>query len=261
MWWGKIIGALIGYLLAGWAGAIAGFILGHLSDLSRGHQAFSLFSGPHQSAQEFRQAFFQATFEVLGHVAKSDGRIDDAELNAARQVMQRLGLTDEQRRQAMLLFNEGKSPEFNLDSTLTLLIQSCRGNFILLHVFADMQMQAARASGSISREKQQILQQIFQRVGYVPFEFYFSQSSQGHRYQQSTAFSAGNKLKQAYALLSVTENSTNDEIKHAYRKLMSQHHPDKLIAKGLPEEMMKLATEKAQNIQLAYDLIRQTRGF
>jgi DnaJ like chaperone protein len=261
MWWGKIIGALIGYLLAGWAGAIAGFIIGHLSDLSRGHQAFSLFGGRHQSAQEFRQSFFQSTFLVLGHVAKSDGRIDDAELAAARHVMQRLGLTEEQRRQAMHLFNDGKSPAFNLDETLTLMVQACRGNFILLHVFADMQMQAARASGVITHEKRQILQHIFQRIGYVPFEFYFSQSQQGHHYQQSTVFNAGDKLRKAYALLSITESSTNDEIKHAYRKLMSRHHPDKLIARGLSEEMMKLATEKAQNIQLAYDLIRQTRGF
>jgi len=62
-------------------------------------------------------------------------------------------------------------------------------------------------------------------------------------------------------LLDVEKSAEKAEVKRAYRKLMSQHHPDKLVAKGLPPEMIKLATEKTQHIRSAYDLIKESRGW
>jgi DnaJ like chaperone protein len=70
---------------------------------------------------------------------------------------------------------------------------------------------------------------------------------------------SGNELKVAYGVLGVTENATDAELKKAYRRLMSQHHPDKLVAKGLPEEMMRIAKEKTQEIQTAYDKVKKSR--
>ena len=55
--------------------------------------------------------------------------------------------------------------------------------------------------------------------------------------------------------MGITRDSTDHEIKRAYRKLMSQYHPDKLMGQGLPEDMIAVATEQAKEIQLAYDLI------
>ena len=56
------------------------------------------------------------------------------------------------------------------------------------------------------------------------------------------------------------DESENDaDLKKAYRRLMSQHHPDKLVAKGLPEQLIKDATEKTQQIKAAYELIRKSR--
>jgi len=68
------------------------------------------------------------------------------------------------------------------------------------------------------------------------------------------------ELATSYKLLGVTDNSTPQQIKKAYRQLMSQHHPDKLVAKGLPNEMIKLATEKTQRIQKAYEIVCRSRG-
>ena len=65
-------------------------------------------------------------------------------------------------------------------------------------------------------------------------------------------------LSQAYKILGVSKNSSEAEIKKAYRRLMSQHHPDKLVSKGLPDEMIQLATEKTQEIRKAYDLIKKS---
>ena len=69
------------------------------------------------------------------------------------------------------------------------------------------------------------------------------------------------QLSSAYALLNVAEDASDAEIKKAYRRLLSQHHPDKLVAKGLPEEMMKMAAEKTHQIRKAYEIIREQRGF
>jgi DnaJ like chaperone protein len=67
-------------------------------------------------------------------------------------------------------------------------------------------------------------------------------------------------LHEAYEILGVKPSASDAEVKKAYRRLMNQHHPDKLVAKGLPEEMMKLATAKAQEIKGAYERIKSARG-
>jgi DnaJ like chaperone protein len=66
-------------------------------------------------------------------------------------------------------------------------------------------------------------------------------------------------IADAYAILEIGSNSSDKEVKKAYRRMMSRHHPDKLVAKGLPEEMMKIATEKTQEIQAAYEIIKKSR--
>ncbi len=70
----------------------------------------------------------------------------------------------------------------------------------------------------------------------------------------------GTSLDDAYAALGVDSSVTDKELKRAYRKLMSENHPDKLIARGVPADMVKLATEKSQEIQAAYEMVRKSRG-
>jgi len=263
MGWGKIIGFIIGLTFGGIFFALIGLFVGHIIDLIRNNRFL------HQ-AKETKRFLFEMTFKVMGYIAKSDGRVTENELNAARNIMQRMNLNQTQRERAMHLFNEGKSSDFNLDDTLNELVRLSHGNFILLQIFTDLQLKAAQMSGPISPIKQQNLNQIFARIGYQPFAFHFHPNfsfsqAQGHgNFQQDYSnFSSYNtpSLHEDYSVLGVSENATNEEIKKAYRKLMNQHHPDKLMAKGLPEEMLKLATEKAQAIQLAYDRVKKARGF
>ena len=82
--------------------------------------------------------------------------------------------------------------------------------------------------------------------------------AQSHFHEPPSA-SAEDQLADAYQALGVDPSCTDKELKRAYRRLMSEHHPDKLIARGVPESMMKVATEKAQEIQAAYELVRKQR--
>jgi DnaJ like chaperone protein len=68
------------------------------------------------------------------------------------------------------------------------------------------------------------------------------------------------RLADAYAALGVSEDASPAEIKRAYRKLISQNHPDKLAARGLPESMRAVAEERSREINAAYDLVKSARG-
>src|SRR5579885_2307938 len=107
MWQGKIIGAFIGYLIGRMPGAIIGAFIGHLVDVER-EQRMS--TGGRTA--DVQQAFFRTTFQVMGHVAKSDGRVSEQEIQAARSVMAQFRLSEADRLRAMELFNEGKAPNF-----------------------------------------------------------------------------------------------------------------------------------------------------
>ena len=78
--------------------------------------------------------------------------------------------------------------------------------------------------------------------------------------QGGYAAQPGTSLEDAYTALGLDSNANDKELKRAYRKRMSENHPDKLIAKGVPEDMVKLATERSQEIQAAYEMIRKQRG-
>lgn len=268
MWFGKFIGGFFGALLAGPVGVLIGIFVGHAFD--RGFKVTQTFSS-HQTYSNHTQAqeaFFNATFLVMGHIAKADGYISEKEIQASEAIMARLGLHGALKQKAISLFRTGKLPSFNLEKTLDSLFEGCHRNPILLQMFIDIQQQVAHADGTLSRKKQQVLEVISQRLGTTfydsslfetLFQNAYTQHNQNH-YQHSQAHPPRNKLSEAYKLLGIAETVPDTEVKKAYRRLMSQNHPDKLIAKGLPEEMVKLATEKTQGIRGAYDLICKARG-
>jgi DnaJ like chaperone protein len=265
--WGKLIGAFFGALLAGPFGLLLGLFIGHAFD--RGLRISHQFSGQysHTHAQE---VFFDATFSVMGHIAKADGYVSESEIHAAEAVMSRLNLRGPAKKRAIEFFSQGKQADFSLEKTLNELLQACQQNPALLQMFAEIQWQVAQADGAVSPSKKRLLEGICQRLGimfysFSAFEDFFRaayQQQQHYRYQgpHTQVPPSRNQLSEAYKLLGIAEAATDVELKKAYRRLMSQNHPDKMIAQGLPEEMIKLATEKTQNIRSAYDLICKHRG-
>jgi DnaJ like chaperone protein len=264
--WGKLIGAVLGYMMAGFWGLLVGLALGHMFDRglaglsSSGGWAGVAFGGLNHA--EVQQAFFEATFSVMGHVAKADGRVSEQEIALARQVMARLGLTEAVRRQAIDLFTRGKQADFDLEAALTRFHYATRHARNLRQMFIEIQLHAAYADADLNPAERVVLLTLCDELGFSQREFERLDAMVRAELHAAKGGAVEKvSLDDAYAILNVTATAGDAEIKRAYRKLTNQHHPDKLVAKGLPEEMMKLAEEKTREIRAAYERIREARGF
>lgn len=272
-WWGKLIGGYFGFMLGGPLGAVLGAAVGHGFD--RGLKQVKEGKLPPPGDQErIQTAFFTATFSVMGHLAKADGRVTESEIRFAEAVMAQMNLSGEMRRTAIRLFGEGKAPGFPLDAVLDQFRQEVGRRRNLLRMFLEIQIQAAWRDGAISSVEEQLLLRISRRVGVPEFEFRILEKmiAAQARFREQAAYGtggqrgghrpqpAGPSLEDAYAALGLSQGASDAEVKKSYRRLMSQHHPDKLVAKGLPEEMMKVAAQKTHEIKQAYEIIREARG-
>ncbi|MEJ2552664.1 MAG: co-chaperone DjlA [Gammaproteobacteria bacterium] len=266
-WWGKALGGTFGFLLGGPLGALLGAALGHQLDQKAATTGLLGGGGMDIGSQQRVQAvFFMATFSVMGHVAKADGRVSEDEIEAARAVMARLGLNPQLRQAAMRLFTQGKQPDFPLDDVLRQFKQECQRRRTLLQLFMEFLLMAAYADGVMHAAERRLLLHVSSRLGFSAAEFERLEAMvrAGRHFEQGQrprAQAARVSLADAYAVLSVAPEASDEQIKTVYRRLLSQHHPDKLVAKGLPEEMMKIASERTHQIRSAYEVIREKRGF
>lgn len=262
-WTGKILGGAIGLYTGGPVGLALGVLLGNAFDRTQAKRAVDDLKGA--SSGVLQTVFFQATFSVMGKIAKADGRVSEQEIEVARHVMARMALDETQRLQAMRLFNEGKSPEFSIESMLSELSEVIGRRVTLAQIFLEIQLQAAYADGQLTVNERDLLHTISTHLGInrVQFEIIHQRiRAQMHfadSQRRAESQSQASQLKDAYQVIGVEENTTDAELKKAYRRLMSQHHPDKLVAKGLPPEMMAIAKEKTQDIQKAYEQIQKAR--
>ena len=209
-----------------------------------------------------RQAvFLETVFISMGKLAKADGRVSQREIDHVEQFMQKLGMTQEHRLQAIALFKQGADPSFDIIPAYLRFMSVCGHTRHLKQVLLVYLIVMALSDGDLHPAEEALLGEIAARLGYDQAEF----RNLVDMVLNQTRFAAGQAssataLDDAYKALGVTVDSTDAEIKRAYRKLMSQYHPDKLIGQGMPEDMIAMATEQAKEIQLAYDLIKQNRN-
>jgi DnaJ like chaperone protein len=271
--WGKLIGATIGFFVNGPIGLVFGVLLGAIVDKLLSSVETPRFTKVHpDDLAHLQKEFFIATFTTMGYVAYIGGQRNLNDIDVATRTMDRMGLPEDNRTEAIQLFNRGKSPEFRLENEILKLYGAYCNYPGLLEMFLEIQLFATFVKGSVTAAENQVLLNVcrlleipraeFERlVGVVKAEHRFAE-----RQKQKLKLKSNGKrlrvagLEDAYALLNTTPNATDEEIKRAYRRLRSQHHPDKLIAKGLPEEMIKITEAKTREIRAAYERIKEVRG-
>jgi len=276
-WRGAFFGGVIGLLLTRtvW-GAAMGALIGYLIEHSLGFgTASEAWRSPHAGtahAISISEQFFRTTFELMGHVAKSDGRVTEAEIGAARGLMRELKLGEREVRIAIDYFRAGKSATYDAELGVERLREACGQRHDLLRAFMELQLRAALAGNGISPPARAILARAAERLGMSGLEFVYMEASTraraAHAQHRAHAGSSGpgrpaasaESLAECYAELEVDANISDQEVTKAYRRQMSRHHPDKLVANGLPESMAQMAKEKTQRIQEAYEGIRAARG-
>lgn len=258
---GKLVGGVLGFLMGGPFGALLGLFAGHFFD--RGLDGIdSLPGGGPSDAQraDVQKVFFESCFLFLGHLAKADGRVSEEEIAFTENIIVRMGLTAEHRQQAIDLFKRGAEPSFDFDAAVEKFSVSCRKYTLLKQTLLNFVINAAMADGELHPAERTILQQIAEGMG-IPagmFQRLLDMATGQQHFQGQQHASAS--VDDAYRALGVSADSTDRDIKRAYRKLMSENHPDKLIAQGVPDDMVKMATERSQEIQNAYELIKKQRS-
>jgi DnaJ like chaperone protein len=251
-WFGKAIGAALGMALGSYPGAALGALLGHQFDQGLG----DALPGSTPRAQN---EFFAATFEVMGHIAKIDGRVSEGEIQVARRIMHAMRLDPDQVRRAISHFTTGKRSDFSLQQRLSDLVSRIGHRPELSRAFIEIQVEAAVGAGDLAQSKREVLWQIARKLGIDRVELAQIESMLRARQQRPAASTRELDLGAAYRTLGVEPKATDKEIKTAYRRMMNLHHPDKLVSKGLPESMRTAAEERTQQILAAYERIKDER--
>lgn len=262
------VGAFLGLLFGGWKGfllgGILGYVLGRVARVSVQNRLNSV-----------RSQFLDATFAVMGALCKADGVVSRDEIRTVEAMFVRLHFSEAQKAAAKAAFNRGKAPDFDLDGEVTRFAASAAANPLLLQLFLQLQLAAVAADGRVQPAEREMLVRIARRLGLSELDIARLEALlraageapyAGEGPFDGEAATAGrpptaDRLNDAYTALGVTPDATEAEIKRAYRKMISETHPDKLASQGLPQAMRELAEERAREINVAYELIKRARNF
>jgi DnaJ like chaperone protein len=247
--------ALAGLAFGGFKGMIVSRVLSYaLSWLARKVVV--------QKLASIQEHFLETTFAVMGAVCKADGVVTRDEIAMAESFFVRLNLSPDRKEQAKAAFNRGKAREFDLDAEVRGFAAASRGQRALHMTLLQIQIAAIMGDGKVHPAEHQMLVRVARLLGLTEADV--AQLVALLRTGGAGAYGGPppqRSLDNAYAALGLAPSATDSEIKKAYRRLMSQHHPDKLASKGLPESMRDMAEQKTREISTAYALIKEARGF
>jgi DnaJ like chaperone protein len=235
--WGKIGGAAAGLALGGPIGALIGAVAGHMM-FDRGKQAVS--------PQQAQLAFTIGVIALAAKMAKADGVVTDDEVRAFRQVFT---VPDEEAANVAAVFELANRSVEGYAAYARQLHDLFADSPDILEDVLDGLFFIAKADGAVHARELEYLENVASIFGFSETDFVRIRA----RHVQPDR-------EDPYVILGIERSAGDDEVKRAYRKLVAEHHPDRAISRGLPEEFVKIATEKLAKINGAYDQIERERG-
>ena len=276
---GKIVGSLLGYLMAGPFGVVLGLVIGNFFDkglkthlTQQQYSAYFSEKRPH-----IKTSFIKTISCLMGLMAKADGRVSEAELQFANFMFTLLKLSPTELETAQQWFTTSKNGQVTHDDQVRMLHYLKQVNLKLCKCCLDITYQMAKIDG-LTQSKINLMNDLLTSIGFAPLETIFnahefwqkvysehvyqqhqrqgrSSSNGSYRNYQSPPRNTSLTLNDAFSVLGLQVTAGKAEVKKAYRKLMSKYHPDKMIAKGATNQELKQATEKTQQISKAYSYI------
>jgi DnaJ like chaperone protein len=254
LWPFTLAGGCAGYAIASIPGAMLGALLGQALDRRLHFKSWAEFRERVNGRKVPRDD--ELIFILLGRLAKSDGRVVDGHIQQARVEMQRLDLSEPARRRAIQAFNRGKDGRDNLRVHLSRLRTQPNAAEGLLRACWRM----AWADGRASRGERELILLWGKWLGWTAGKVEALSSTEDEQRNRSPVRN-GNDYQEALRLLGVSADSEPSQIKRAYRRLLSRHHPDKIAGSGATQLQVRDATERTRDLHDAYSVIRERRGF
>ena len=241
--WGKIIGGTTGFALGGPLGAIIGIMIGGSFDRSA-----RKFSSSNQISQQQKQNVFALCIIVLSaKIAKADGQVTKEEIYTFKE---KFNIQAEEMSEVSKIFNEAKKSSFGFKNIADQVGNLFSDNKVLLEQLLNNLFYIAEADGLTSINELEVLRSISQ-------SFHFNETD----FQRIFHSRLNNKESDPYKILGVTREDSDNNIRKKWIELSKEHHPDYLIAKGMPKEFIKEANKELSSINLAYDKIKELRDF
>jgi DnaJ like chaperone protein len=253
VWPATVIGAAAGFALANIPGAMLGALLGQVLDRRLKLESWRDLRARLRGDPAIDEA--DLLFVLLGRLAKSDGRVQEAHIQQARSEMKRAGLDGAGTRRAIAAFNRGKAGSENLHSSLRVL----KDERLTVERLLRSCWQMAAADGRIGQHERELILQWGHCLGLPTSRI--EALGAGYDIPHGLPPKRGNSYKDALILLGVTADCEPAVIKRAYRRLLSQNHPDKLAGSGASPALVRAATDRTRELHSAYNLIRERHGF
>lgn len=253
LWPGTLIGAGAGFVIASIPGALLGALLGQALD-----RRLELHSWAHLRERLGGRRIprdDELLFILLGRLAKCEGRVVDGHIQQAQMEMRRLGLSESAQRRAILAFNRGKDGRDRLRGHLRRMKTQPHAAEGLLRACWRM----AWADGKASRVERELIVVWGKWLGWSAPAVQALASD--YDLNKKPLTKSGGDYQEALQLLGVAADAEPAQIKRAYRRLLSRHHPDKVAGTGANVSQVREATEKTRELHQAYTLIKERRDF
>jgi DnaJ like chaperone protein len=216
-----------------------------------------------ENLAQLSDEFVRALFGCMGHLAKSDGRVSEDEIRAARLIMHRLDLSPAGVRRAIGWFDDGKRPGYPLVQTVREVRRVSARSAGKRTLFLRLLLEVVLAKPSLSREERAMIWTVCSEldVGRVELAQLEAMIRAQKGFKRSPAGDAdAARVRNAYATLGVDPESSNDEIKKAYRRLMNRNHPDKIAGSNPAAAVVAEAERRTREVRSAYEMLKARRS-